>query len=95
MDFVVEMFAVAVFVAVFSLIEGGYSLWRSIHDSEARKLEKRTGLPVDFIDESGSSLRAGSLLRFRKKKERRDKGSVDRIAACLFLDQYLRENGCM
>ncbi|MBN1761013.1 MAG: Holliday junction resolvase RuvX [Chitinispirillaceae bacterium] len=60
----------------------------------ARELQELTGLPVYFIDESRSSLQAGELLLFRKKKERRDKGSVDRLAACLILDQYLRENGC-
>lgn len=60
----------------------------------ARKLQKLTGLPVFFIDESRSSLQAEELLRYRKKKQRRDKGSVDRVAACLILDQYLRENGC-
>jgi putative Holliday junction resolvase len=60
----------------------------------ARKLQELTGLPVFFIDESRSSLQAQSLLLYRKKKERREKGSVDRLAACLILDQYLRENGC-
>ena len=60
----------------------------------ARKLQSMTGLPVFFIDESRSSLQAEGLLRYRKKKQRRDKGSVDRLAACLLLDQYIRENGC-
>jgi putative holliday junction resolvase len=60
----------------------------------AGKLEERTGLPVSFIDESLTSLDAQVLLRYRKKKERRDKGSVDRLAACLILDQYIRESGC-
>jgi putative holliday junction resolvase len=57
----------------------------------AGKLEERTGIPVSFIDESLSSLRAEELLRHRKKKQRRDKGAVDRLAACLILDQYIRE----
>lgn len=61
----------------------------------ARKLGKQTGLPISFVDESGSSLHAEALLRFRKKSERRDKGAIDRLAACLILDQFLRENGCM
>jgi putative holliday junction resolvase len=62
--------------------------------SFAGKLETRTGLPVHFIDESNSSLQAAEFLMHRKKKERRDKGSVDRIAACLILEQYIRECGC-
>lgn len=61
----------------------------------ARKLEQRTGLPVSFTDESLTSLQAGTLLRYRKKKVRRDKASVDRLAACIILDQYIRENGCV
>ncbi len=62
--------------------------------SFARKLETSTGLPLSFIDESLTSLRAVELLRFRKKSERRDKGSIDRLAACLILDQFIRESGC-
>ncbi|MBN1575825.1 MAG: Holliday junction resolvase RuvX [Chitinispirillaceae bacterium] len=60
----------------------------------AAKTARRSGVPVSFIDESLSSLRAAKLLRYRKKNERRDKGSVDRLAACIILDQYIRENGC-
>jgi len=59
----------------------------------AGNLSVRTGLPVIFIDESLSSRRAEELLRHRKKKQRRDKGAVDRLAACLILDQYIRESG--
>ena len=59
----------------------------------ARKLEDRTGLTVHFIDESLTSIRAADLLRYRKKKERRDKGAVDRLAACLILEQYIKESG--
>jgi len=60
----------------------------------AGKLQERTGKEICFVDESNSSQRAAELLRFRKKSERQDKGAVDRIAACLILDQYLREYGC-
>jgi putative Holliday junction resolvase len=61
----------------------------------ARKLEQRTGLPVSFVDESLTSLQAEALLRHRKRRVRRDKGSIDRLAACIILDQYIRENGCV
>jgi putative holliday junction resolvase len=61
--------------------------------SFARKLEERTGVVVRFIDESRTSLQATDLLRYRKKKERRDKGAVDRLAACLILDQFIKESG--
>ena len=38
-----------------------------------------------------SSHEAAALLRFRKKKDRRDKATVDRLAACLILEAFLRE----
>lgn len=60
----------------------------------AGKLAQRTGLPVCFVDESFTSIQAARIVQHRNKKERRDKGTVDRIAACLILDQYIRENGC-
>ena len=49
-------------------------------------------LPVYFVDESLTSKKAADLMRFRKKKVRRDKSTTDRIAACLILEQFLREN---
>lgn len=60
----------------------------------AAKLGNRSQRPVYFVDESNTSIRAAELMRFRKKKDRRDKGAVDRMAACLILDQYIREYGC-
>jgi putative Holliday junction resolvase len=57
----------------------------------AAGLAGKTGLPVHFVDESYSSHRAAELLRFRKKKTRRDKQNADKLAACLILESYLRE----
>lgn len=57
----------------------------------ADRLGSQTDIPITFVDESGSSLRAQSLLQTRKKKARRTKANVDKIAACLILEQYLRE----
>jgi len=59
----------------------------------AKMLCDRVSLPCSFIDESFSSKRAQRMLRYRKKKIRRDKAAVDRIAACLILEEYLRERG--
>jgi putative Holliday junction resolvase len=56
------------------------------------RLQKKVALPIYFVDESMSSKEAASLLRFRKKKDRRNRESVDRIAACIILENYLREN---
>jgi putative Holliday junction resolvase len=58
----------------------------------AENLRKKVSLPIYHIDESMSSRVAASLLRFRKKKDRRRKEAVDRIAACIILENFLREN---
>jgi putative holliday junction resolvase len=50
-----------------------------------------TRLPVHFVDESLTSIQAKELLRYKKKKIRRDKAMTDRIAACLILEAFLRE----
>jgi putative holliday junction resolvase len=60
----------------------------------AGALSKSTGLTVSFIDESFTSTRAQELLRFRRKKERRDKSNVDRLAACIILEDFLKEHPC-
>jgi putative Holliday junction resolvase len=58
----------------------------------AAGLEKLAAVPVHFIDESLTSKEASAILRFRKKKERRNKEAVDKIAACLILEAFLKEN---
>jgi putative Holliday junction resolvase len=56
----------------------------------AAELGARSGLPVSFVDESFTSVRAQEHARSRKRKQRRDKATVDRIAACLILEAYQR-----
>jgi len=58
----------------------------------AANLEKSVAIPVYFIDESMTSKKAEGLLLFRRKKERRNKTAVDRIAACLILESFLSQN---
>jgi putative holliday junction resolvase len=53
-------------------------------------LQERIGIPVQFVDESYSSIRAAEVMRCRKKKDRRDKTAVDRVAACIILERYLK-----
>jgi putative holliday junction resolvase len=50
--------------------------------------------PVEFIDESLTSRQATFMLRSRKKKLRRNKASVDSIAACLILEAFVKEHTC-
>ena len=63
--------------------------------SFSRKLCESSGLTARFIDESYSSKRAGELMMFRKKKTRRNKGAIDRLAACLILERYREEQECL
>jgi len=56
-------------------------------------LGRKASLPVYFVDESLTSIEAAGLLRFRKKKDRRDKGARDRLAACLILRLLSRKRG--
>jgi len=61
--------------------------------SFAEKLQISSGLPVNFVDESYSSKKAAELMRFRKKKMRKDKAAIDRLAACLILQSYREDQG--
>jgi putative holliday junction resolvase len=55
------------------------------------KLKQFISIPVEFSDESFSSVEATSVMMTRKKKDRRQKTTIDRIAACLILERYLRD----
>ena len=55
------------------------------------KIQEKIQIPVHFVDESYSSIEAAEVMRFRKKKDRRDKTAVDRVAACLILERWKRE----
>jgi putative Holliday junction resolvase len=57
----------------------------------ARRLSEAVSKPVDYVDESLTSRRAHDIIRMRKKKHRRAKENVDRIAACLILEAFLQE----
>jgi putative Holliday junction resolvase len=60
----------------------------------AATLEKACSLPVEFVDESLTSRRAYDIIRVRRKKHRRAKENIDRIAACLILEAFVREKQC-
>ncbi len=50
-------------------------------------------LPHFFQDESYSSVRTQNIMkRTSSKKKRKNKGNVDRIAACVILEDYIRES---
>jgi len=54
----------------------------------AADLRAKVTVPLCFVDESLSSKRAMGLMRSRKKKDRRKKDAVDRLAACLILQSF-------
>jgi putative holliday junction resolvase len=60
----------------------------------ASDLEQAASLPVRFVDESLSSVQAAEIMRFRKKKDRRNKEAVDRIAACIILESFKKGLTC-
>jgi putative holliday junction resolvase len=60
----------------------------------ASELGRGISAPICFVDESLSSVEAGEILRFRKKKERRNKETHDRIAACVILESYKKGLTC-
>jgi putative Holliday junction resolvase len=58
----------------------------------AHKIEEHTNLPIAFYNEEFTSIEAQKLVRLRPgKKRRRDKGLIDRLAACLILEHYIME----
>ncbi len=49
--------------------------------------------PYDFMDESYSSVRTQQvMIQSSSKKRRREKKTIDRIAACIILEDYIRES---
>ncbi len=55
----------------------------------AGRIGATLGLPVETVDERFSSIEATRVLRDAPRKVRRQKGSVDRIAAAIILQNYL------
>ena len=58
----------------------------------AAQIKEHTAIPLTFVDESLSSVHAAQIMQNKKKKHRRNKEEVDKIAACLILEHYKREN---
>jgi putative Holliday junction resolvase len=61
----------------------------------AMNLEKNLAIPVYYTDESHTSKQAADVMLFRPKKDRRVKANIDRVAACLILESFLREMKCV
>jgi putative Holliday junction resolvase len=57
----------------------------------AAQIHEASGIETAFADEEFSSIDAHKLAMNHSKKKRRDKSLIDRLAACLILEQYQRE----
>ncbi|WP_017295466.1 Holliday junction resolvase RuvX [Geminocystis herdmanii] len=55
----------------------------------AKRLSKALNLPLEFVDERLTSLEAEEQLRDSKRYSSYDKGSIDRRAAAIILQQWL------
>ena len=51
-------------------------------------------IPVHFVDESFSSIKARQLLSFKRKKQRRKKENIDILAACGIIESFQRQQPC-
>lgn len=56
---------------------------------QARKLSRALNLPVEFVDERLTSFAAEEMLAAEKKSVRDRKGTIDRKAAAIILQQWL------
>ena len=56
-------------------------------------IKERPGLNVEMVDERLSSVTANKSISERGMNHQQRKDSVDRIAACVILDTYLRVKG--
>jgi putative Holliday junction resolvase len=58
-------------------------------EEQGRAVAEALGLPVEFVDERLSSQEAKRILRAEGRSERDMRGSVDMVAASLFLEAWL------
>lgn len=72
-------------------LEGEDNDWTRETRSFGDKVGERAGVPVDFLDERMTSVRAGRAVRALglRRSEREDKGRVDAAAAVLILQAFL------
>lgn len=91
-----ECEASALVVGLPLTLEGEESDWTREVRAFGEALAKRTGLPLHWIDERLTSVRAERVVRGGmglKRSEREEKGRVDQAAAVLILQAWLDRAG--
>ena len=58
-------------------------------DVHIAQLRKKTGLPIDFSDERGTTITAHGFLNETNTRGKRRKATVDAVAATIILQDYL------
>jgi len=76
-------------------LSGEESAWSQEVRAVAEKLGERVGVPVHFIDERMSSVRAERMVRSAglPLKKREEKGRIDGAAAAILLQEWLDRRG--
>jgi putative Holliday junction resolvase len=76
-------------------LSGSEGAWAAEVREFGAQVERRTGLPVRWVDERLSSVRAERAVRGMglKKSEREEKGRIDAAAAALILEAFLATGG--
>jgi putative Holliday junction resolvase len=76
-------------------LSGAEGDWAAEVREFGAQVERRTGLPVHWVDERLSSVRAERTVRGMglKKSEREEKGRIDAAAAALILEAFLATGG--
>lgn len=57
----------------------------------AQRLSRALQLPIEYVDEKLTSIEAEEQLKSRKRYSSRNKGSIDKRAAAIILQQWLDE----
>jgi len=72
-------------------VDGGKGQKAQEVDEFILRLANKVSVPVETWDESLTSVEAHNLLRESgtKQKQRREKGRIDAVAACVMLQEYL------
>jgi len=90
LDSLVNQYGVSQVLIGMPLHMSGDESRQSAHTREfAERLQRRTGLTVEYWDERWTSVQAERMLRDSGVKVDRKDGTVDRISAVILLESYL------